>query len=114
MAVSLLYTGAQTSEIKHLFKCNVLCFTIVQKHFFSPCKNTAVVVWCNDSEADIYEVETQEDFDNCSNLPDDQESDTDSDDEMQGFLVKPGKTRHFVSKSQCDQGMKAKIEFEEC
>ena len=40
-------------------------------------------------------------------------SDKFDDQDIRGFIVNPGKTRYFVSKSQCRDGVKLKIVFDE-
>ena len=69
---------------------------------------TVIVAWCDGLEKDIYEVETEEDFDNCENLPEDPVTYS-SHDSVDGFIVHNPGNRYFVSKSKCGEGLKVKM-----
>ena len=73
-------------------------------------KLTAIVAWCDGQEKDIYEVETEEDFNNCQNLPEDPVTYS-SNGQVDGFIVHGPGDRYFVSKSQCTEGLKVKFWF---
>ena len=80
--------------------------------FFRACHNSAFVAWCSDEEADVYEVDNQKDYDSCSNMKM-KFSDEFDDQDIRGFIINPGKTKYFVSKSKCRDGMKLKIVFDD-
>ena len=83
-------------------------------NFYSPCGNAAIVAWCNKEEiTDIYEVSTEEDFRDCSNLPDYLMHISKFDYDIEGFVLHPRtKPRYFVSKSLCKYGFKVKVSFD--
>lgn len=68
-----------------------------------------MVAWCGELQADIYEVQTEEDFHNCENLPEDPVN-YPSHEDVDGFIVNGPGHRYFVSK-KCQEGIKVKIEF---
>ena len=69
------------------------------------------VAWCSSEKTDVYEVKTKQDFDSCTNM-NRRLSDKYDDAAIRGFAVRPGKTRYFVSKSQCKDGVKLRIIFD--
>ena len=71
---------------------------------------TAIVAWCDGLKTDIYEVETEEDFDKCENLPNDPVTYS-KNHHVDGFIVHGPGNRYYVSKSKCEEGLKVKIVF---
>ena len=72
---------------------------------------TAIVAWCGVGQTDIYEVESEEDFNNCENLLEDPVTYS-SHDSLDGFIVHNAtEYKYFVSKSKCNEGFKLKIRF---
>ena len=69
-----------------------------------------IIAWCDGLETDIYEVETEEDFDNCKNLPEYPVTYS-SNNSVDGFIVHGPGPKYFVSKSKCKDGLKVKIVF---
>ena len=68
--------------------------------------------WCADEKTDIYEVDNMEDFESCKNIIW-RLSDKYDDSAIRGFTVRPGKTRYFVSKSKCKEGVKLRVVFDD-
>ena len=70
------------------------------------------MAWCSDNEDPVYEVDTEQDFESCSNIPDSpvtlQEKGV-----LNAFLLRPWErnTRFFVSKKNCKKGFKVKVEL---
>lgn len=72
-----------------------------------------VVSWCSEQVTDIYEVKTFDDFQTCSNIPNEPVAFPAYDNGgVEGFIVgvETGERRYFVSKSLCKEGMKVQIE----
>ena len=72
-----------------------------------------VVAWCTETapETDIYEVQSEEDFYNCTNLSENPVHYS-QDNDVEGFIVRPGlpsRDRFFVSKTQCKDGLKLRV-----
>merc|ERR1712227_246380 len=70
----------------------------------------AVVAWCSgkNTETDIYEVYSYEDFKHCTNHSD-YPVHYSQDNDVEGFIVRPRTSplvRYFVSKSKCKSGLK--------
>ena len=88
----------------------ILIFKLTFLRFFD---EVAIVAWCTVSypDPDIHEVFSLEDFDNCENFSDYPVHFT-NDYDVEGFIVRPSISplvRYFVSRSQCNAGLKVKI-----
>ena len=73
---------------------------------------TVMVAWCGTLEADIYELQTESDFNNCENFPEDPMSYPRRlrRNQVDGFIVTGPGHRYFASK-KCQDGVKVKIDF---
>ena len=94
-----------------LLKLLVGAKTPLNHFILSICNNSAMIAWCTDQEMDIYEVFSEEDFNNCNNLSENP-THYSKDYEIEGFVIRPtNATRYFVSKMMCGDGFKVKVTF---
>ena len=71
-----------------------------------------MIAWCNTADVrDLVEVQTEEDFNECKNLPSNPMI-FQTEGGVDGVLVRKGPTsRYFVSRSACTIGWKIRIVF---
>ena len=71
---------------------------------------TVMVAWCGELKEDIYELQTEDDFNNCENFPEDPVTNPSSHNGVDGFIV-TGPDHKYYASNKCQEGGKVKIEF---
>ena len=70
---------------------------------------TVMVAWCGELQADIYELQTEADFNRCENFPEVPLT-VSSQSDVNGIIVTGPGARYFAS-NKCEEGFKVKIEI---